>query len=248
MATYYSQRTTKGGLQVTESILVSPEAGAMPGVPGLWLPEHIKGWKLVTAAVHKRGGIIYAQICHHGRAALPQFTGLPTVSASATPWSTEEKYPYPLPGTSSRVHLKDFPPIELTEEHLKKTVQDFVTAARNAIQAGFDGIEIHAGNGYLLEQFLGSGVNRRTDAYGGSAEKRSRLVVEVVEEVGKAIGIENVAVRLSPWGVYNDIDDGDRFETWSTLCRLLGNLGEMSYVHLLKRGRRKGRSGRRVGV
>jgi 2,4-dienoyl-CoA reductase-like NADH-dependent reductase (Old Yellow Enzyme family) len=122
----------------------------------------------------------------------------------------------------------------MTEVHLKRTVRDFVTAAKNAIEAEFDGVEIHAGNGYLLEQFLGSGVNKRTDAYGGSAEKRCRFVVEVVEAVGKAIGIENVAVRLSPWGVYNDIDDDDRFETWGTLCRLLGEVGRISYVHFVE--------------
>ncbi|KAH8787193.1 hypothetical protein BGZ57DRAFT_133695 [Hyaloscypha finlandica] len=234
IATYYSQRTTPGGLQITESTLISPSAGAMPGVPGLWLPEQIEGWKLVTSAVHKKGGIIYAQLCHHGRVALPHFTGLPTVSASATPWSTDEKYPYPPPGESSRVMLKEFPPLELSEEGLKSTIADFVTAAKHAMEAGFDGVELHAGNGYLLEQFLASGVNKRTDKYGGSAENRCRFVVEVVEEVGKAIGIENVAVRMSPWGVYNDIQDDDRFETWGTLCRALGKLGGLSYVHFVE--------------
>ena len=188
----------------------------------------------MTSAVHAKGGIIYAQLCHHGRVALPQFTGLPTASASATPWSTDEKYPYPPPGESSRVHLKDFPPIELSEEHLKRTVGDFVAAARNAMEAGFDGVELHAGNGYLLEQFLGSGVNKRTGAYGGSAENRCRIVVEIAEAVGMEVGIENVGVRMSPWGVYNDIQDDDRFETWSTLCGLLGKLGGLSYAHFVE--------------
>lgn len=234
MATYYSQRSTPGGLQITESTLISPSAGAMPGVPGLWLPEQIEGWKLVTSAVHSKGGIIYAQLCHHGRVALPQFTGVPTVSSSPTPWSTDEKYPYPPPGESSRVHLKDFAPLGLSEEGLKKTIEEFVTAAKNAREAGFDGVELHAGNGYLLEQFLASGVNKRTDKYGGSAENRCCFVVEVVEAVGKAIGIENVAVRMSPWGVYNDIQDDDRYETWGTLCRGLGKLGGLSYVHFVE--------------
>jgi 2,4-dienoyl-CoA reductase-like NADH-dependent reductase (Old Yellow Enzyme family) len=206
----------------------------MPGVPGLWLPSQIEGWKLVTSAVHAKGGIIYAQLCHHGRVALPQFTGLPTVSVSAIPWSIDEKYPYPPPGESSRVMLKDFPPQDLSEEGLKNTISEFVTAAKNAMEAGFDGVEIHAGNGYLLEQFLASGVNKRTDAYSGSAENRCRFVVEVTEAVGKEIGIENVAVRMSPWGVYNDISDEDRFETWSTLCKILGGLGGLSYVHFVE--------------
>lgn len=130
--------------------------------------------------------------------------------------------------------LKEFPSLELSEEGLKSTIADFVTAAKNAMEAGFDGVELHAGNGYLLEQFLASGVNKKTDKYGGSAENRCRFVVEVVEEVGKAIGIENVAVRMSPWGVYNDIQDDDRFETWGTLCRALGKLGGLSYVHFVE--------------
>lgn len=130
--------------------------------------------------------------------------------------------------------LKEFPPLELSEEGLKSTIADFVAAAKNAMEAGFDGVELHAGNGYLLEQFLASGVNKRTDKYGGSAENRCRFVIEIVEEVGKAIGIENVAVRMSPWGVYNDIQDDDRFETWGTLCRALGKLGGLSYVHFVE--------------
>jgi 2,4-dienoyl-CoA reductase-like NADH-dependent reductase (Old Yellow Enzyme family) len=206
----------------------------MPGIPGLWLPSQIEGWKLVTEAVHAKGGIIYAQLCHHGRAALPQFTGLPIVSASSTPWSTDEKYPYPPPGESSRVVLKDSPPQELSEEGLKSTISEFVIAAKNAMEAGFDGVEIHAGNGYLLEQFLASGVNKRIDAYGGSAENRCIFVLKVTEAVGKEIGIENVAVRMSPWGVYNDMFDEDRFETWSTLCAGLGKLGGLSYVHFVE--------------
>ncbi|PMD31761.1 FMN-linked oxidoreductase [Hyaloscypha variabilis F] len=234
LANYYSQRSTPNGLQITENILISPSAGAMPGVPGLWLPEQVSGWKEVTSAVHAKGGIIYAQLCHHGRAALPQFTGLPTVSASATPWSTDEKYPYPPPGESSRVQLRDFPPKELSEQEIQSTIQEFVTAARNAREAGFDGVEVHAGNGYLLEQFLASGVNKRKDKYGGSAENRSRFVVEVVDAVGSAIGVQNMAVRMSPWGVYNDIEDGDRFNTWRTLCEGLGKLGGLSYVHFVE--------------
>ena len=188
----------------------------------------------MTSAVHVKGGIIYAQLCHHGRVALPQFTGLPTVSASATPWSTDEKYPYPPPGESSRVHLKDYPLAELSREGIETTIQEFVTAAQNAKEAGFDGVEIHAGNGYLLEQFLASGVNKRTDKYGGNPENRCRFVLEVTEAVGRAIGTQNVAVRMSPWGVYNDIFDEDRFETWSTLCKGLGKLGGLSYVHFVE--------------
>jgi 2,4-dienoyl-CoA reductase-like NADH-dependent reductase (Old Yellow Enzyme family) len=130
--------------------------------------------------------------------------------------------------------LKEFPPLELSEEGLKSTIADFVAAAKNAMEAGFDGVELHAGNGYLLEQFLASGVNKRTDKYGGSAENRCRFVIEIVEEVGKTVGIENVAVRMSPWGVYNDIQDDDRFETWGTLCRALGKLGGLSYVHFVE--------------
>ncbi|KUJ09405.1 12-oxophytodienoate reductase [Mollisia scopiformis] len=237
IAKYYGQRATPGGLLVTESIMPSPEAGGMPGVPGLWLKEHGEGWKLTTKAVHSAGGIIFAQLTHHGRCALSIFTSTPIHSASATPYSTDEKYAYPAHGKpySDRVFMKDHPPTAMTKTDIERTIKDYVSAARMAVkESGFDGVELHAGNGYLVEQFLSSNVNIRTDEYGGSPEKRCRFALEVLEGLVKEVGMERVAVRFSPWGVYGDVHDEARFETWSFLCREIARrwpgFGYVSFV------------------
>jgi 2,4-dienoyl-CoA reductase-like NADH-dependent reductase (Old Yellow Enzyme family) len=130
---------------------------------------------------------------------------------------------------------KDFPPIELTPSHIAQTIADYVSAAKMAIESGFDGIEIHGGNGYLVDQFLNSNVNIRTDSYGGDAAGRCRFLLELVEGIGGAIGEEKVAVRLTPWGVYNDMFDENRWETWSFLCLELGKrFPRLSYVHFVE--------------
>jgi 2,4-dienoyl-CoA reductase-like NADH-dependent reductase (Old Yellow Enzyme family) len=190
----------------------------------------------VTKSVHAKKGVIYAQLTHHGRYALPQFTSFPTVSASATPFSTDEKYAYPPPGTNTRVHLKDYPPIELSLDHLQATIADYVRAAEMAMEAGFDGVEIHGGNGYLVEQFLSSNVNVRIDDYGGSPEKRCKFAIDLVAAVGAAIGIHRVAIRLSPFGIYGDMHDSQRYETWSCLCKRLREVssGKLSYVSFIE--------------
>jgi 2,4-dienoyl-CoA reductase-like NADH-dependent reductase (Old Yellow Enzyme family) len=241
-ATYYSQRATPGGLVISESIHPSASSGAMPGVPGLWLREHIAGWRQVTDAVHARGGVMYAQLTHHGRAAIPQFAGHVPLSSSATPWSSEEKYPYPPPDTpkgtpymESLVQFRDYPPREMAVEDIRRTVRDYVDAARMAVEAGFDGVEIHGGNGYLVDQFLSSNVNRRVDEYGGGVAGRCRFVLELIESVGAEIGLANLAVRLSPFGVYNDVADADRWETYTYLLReIKDRFGGISYVHFVE--------------
>lgn len=174
--------------------------------------------------------------------------GRPLVSSSATPWSTDEKYPYPPPDESSRVMYKDFPPEALTEEGIKRTIADHVAAAKMAVRAGFDGVELHGGNGYLLEQFLSSNVNKRKDRYGGSSEKRCEFVLELLEEVGKAVGLENVSLRLSPWGVYNDMSDEARWETWSFLCKeIKSRFWGISYVSFVEPRMGRGNSSLRAG-
>jgi 2,4-dienoyl-CoA reductase-like NADH-dependent reductase (Old Yellow Enzyme family) len=130
---------------------------------------------------------------------------------------------------------KDFPPEALSEDGIKRTISDHVAAAKMAIRAGFDGVELHGGNGYLLEQFLSSNVNKRMDKYGGSSEKRCAFVLELLEEVGKVIGLENVSLRLSPWGVYNDMSDEARWDTWSFLCKeIKRRFGGISYVSFVE--------------
>ncbi|CZR63009.1 related to 12-oxophytodienoate reductase [Phialocephala subalpina] len=220
IAKYYAQRATPGGLIVTESIMPSPEAGAMPGCTGLWLKEHGEGWKLTTNAVHAKGGTIFAQLTHHGRSALSIFTGTPIYSASSTPYSTDEKYTHPALGKSysDRELYRDHPPVAMTQEDIDRTIGGYVKAAKIAMnESGFDGVEVHGGNGYLVEQFLSSNVNLREDGYGGSPDRRCRFALEVLEALVKEVGEERVAVRLSPWGVYGGVHDENRWETWSFL-------------------------------
>ncbi|KAF8850165.1 12-oxophytodienoate reductase [Acephala macrosclerotiorum] len=238
IAKYYAQRATPGGLIVTESIMPSPEAGAMPGAPGLWLREHGEGWRLTTEAVHAKGGTIFAQLTHHGRSALSIFTGTPVYSASATPYSTDEKYTHPAFGKSysDRKFYKDHPPTAMTQTDIDRTISDYVAAAKMAIKkSGFGGVEVHGGNGYLIEQFLSSNVNVRTDDYGGSPERRCRFALEVLEALVKELGQEKIAVRLSPWGVYGDVHDDARFETWSfLLSEIAGRWPGFAYVSFVE--------------
>jgi 2,4-dienoyl-CoA reductase-like NADH-dependent reductase (Old Yellow Enzyme family) len=227
----------------------------MPGVPGLFIEEQKAGWKKIADAIHAQGGYAYLQLWyakrkrknkfsgteltnvrHSGRANIPQMTGTPIVSPSGLPWDNpDECFAYPPPHTSKQVRYIDNPPIELTVEHIKKTIQDYVRTAKWAMECGFDGVEVHGGNGYLPEQFLASNVNKRTDAYGGSPEKRCTFTLELMEELSKAIGDENLAIRLSPFGLFNQIRCEQRMETWTTLCRKLKEAHPtLSYVSFIE--------------
>ncbi|KAK6584482.1 hypothetical protein PZA11_002706 [Diplocarpon coronariae] len=233
--TYYEQRTTPGGLLISEGIPPSVQCNGMPGVPGLFHPSQIAGWREVVSGVHKKGGFIYAQLWNAGRAAIPHHTGGPTISASATPYDSDEVYAYPPPGTSTRVRYQDFPPEELSIEGIKKQIDDYVAAAQAAVEeCGFDGVELHGGNGYLPEQFLSSNINVRTDDYGGSPEKRCRFVLEVMDALVEAVGEDRVAIRLTPFGLYNQARGEQRVETWGFLCRELRRRHSLSYVHFIE--------------
>jgi 2,4-dienoyl-CoA reductase-like NADH-dependent reductase (Old Yellow Enzyme family) len=146
MALYYGQRASRGGLLVTEGIPPSLEASGMPYVPGLFHEAQAQGWKRVIDAVHAKGGYIYAQLWHAGRATIPHMTGQEVVSASATAWETDEKFPYRTPD-GEKIAYRDFPPTAMTETHMANTIADFVKAARLALDVGFDGVEINGGNG-----------------------------------------------------------------------------------------------------
>ncbi|KAI1075666.1 NADH:flavin oxidoreductase/NADH oxidase [Whalleya microplaca] len=238
VALYYGQRASHGGLLITEGIPPSLEASGMPNVPGLFHEAQVPGWKKVVEAVHTKGGFIYAQLWHAGRATVPQFTGTTPVSASATPWDTDEKYPFRTPFTKEKIAYRNYPPIALTHEHIKKTIDDFVAAAKLAREIGFDGIEINGGNGNLVDQFLHSNINTRTDEYGGSPEKRSRFLLELTAALAGAIGASNVAVRLEPTGLYQHTRGADRVETWGYLSQQLADLyqddNKLSYVHFIE--------------
>ncbi|KAK0100004.1 hypothetical protein ONS95_013178 [Cadophora gregata] len=144
-------------------------------------------------------------------------------------------YPYPPPGTSTQVNYKNFPPEELSIEGIKTQITDYVVAARAAIEeCGFDGVELHGGNGYLPEQFLSSNINVRTDEYGGNPEKRCRFVLEAMDALVQAVGEDRAAIRLTPFGLYNDARGMQRMRTWGFLCQELKRKHKLSYVHFIE--------------
>lgn len=237
MVEYYTQRATDGGLIISEGIPPSLEGNGMPGVPGIFRPDQVAGWKRVVDAVHAKGGFIYAQLWHSGRVNIPQLTGTPIVAPSAVPWDDPtEVNAHPPPFEDKQVPYADYPPIELTVDHIRRTIADYVAAAAAAVeQAGFDGVELHGGNGYLPEQFLSSNVNRRTDAYGGTPEKRCTFVLELMDALAAKVGQDRLAIRLSPFGLFNQSRGEQRVETWGHLSReLKARLPNLAYVSFVE--------------
>ena len=227
MATYYAQRAT-AGLIITEGTSPSANGLGYARIPGLFSAEQIAGWKLVTEAVHAKNGVIFAQLMHTGRIAhpdnLPEGAEIiaPTALAAAGDMWTDAAGMQPQPT-----------PRELTTAEVKAAVQEFVQAAKNAVEAGFDGIELHGANGYLIEQFLHPVANQRTDEYGGSVENRSRFLLEVAAGAVAAIGANKVGIRLSPYGVSGDLPHYDQIEeTYLHLAQHLQKLG-LVYLHLV---------------
>ncbi|MBF9067136.1 oxidoreductase [Streptacidiphilus fuscans] len=227
MATYYAQRAS-AGLIVAEAATPSAVGRTYPNIPGIHEPSHVAGWRRVTDAVRAAGGRMFLQLQHGGRVGHPANSGLVPVAPS----------PVPLPDT---VHTADgsqpaVVPRELTVEEIRSTVADFAAAARMAIEAGFDGVEVHAANGYLLHQFLAQGTNHRTDAYGGDVAGRVRFVVEVVRAVVEAVGAERVGLRISPGVTVNGIEEGDTDAVYPALLDALADLGpgaELAYLHVV---------------
>lgn len=209
----------------------------MPGVPGLFCPEQAAGWKKVVDAVHAQGGYIYAQLWHSGRANIPQLTGTPILAPSAVPWDDPtETFAYPPPHTTSPVRLADHPPTAMTHSQIHQTISDYRTAARLAMsECGFDGVELHAGNGYLPEQFLSSNSNVRDDEYGGDPQRRCRFPLELTAALADEVGQENLAIRLTPLGLFNQSRGTQRLETWGHLCRELRRaMPRLSYASFVE--------------
>ncbi|GAO18768.1 uncharacterized protein UV8b_04921 [Ustilaginoidea virens] len=233
---YYKQRATPGGLMISEGLPPSVEGNAMPGVPGLFVPEQAREWKRVVQAVHAKGAYIYAQLWHSGRANIPHLTGTPILAPSSVPWEdADECFSYPPPHTATRVKLAQYPPREMTREDIARTIEDHCRSAALAVEIGFDGVELHGGNGYLAEQFLSSNSNRRTDEYGGTAEKRCKFVLDLMDALAGTVGPENLAIRLTPFGLFNQARGEQRIETWSHLCRQLKRrLPGLSYVSFVE--------------
>src|SRR5215207_1933077 len=224
MATYYGQRAG-AGLIVTEGAQPSPVGQGYPNTPGLHTAEQVEGWKPVTAAVHEQGGLIFAQLMHTGRIGHPSLyeqeltpIGASPVKAAGTVFTME--------GPNEFVT-----PQPLDSDGITETVEDFASSARNAIEAGFDGVELHGANGYLLHQFLSTNANQRDDEWGGSSEGRIRLTVEVTKAVADAVDADRVGLRISPANPFNDIVEDDHRDTYFALLEALNPLG-LAYLHI----------------
>ncbi len=217
MAEYYAQRAS-AGLIISEATSVTPMGVGYAETPGLWSDEQVQGWKLITSAVHKKGGRIFAQLWHVGRISAPMFlNGELPVSASAI---------QPKGHVSLVRPLQDYvTPRALETSELPGIVEAYRKAAMNAQMAGFDGVEVHGANGYLLDQFLQDSTNKRTDEYGGPIQNRARLLMEVTDGVASVFGPEYVGVHLAPRMDTHDMGDSDRLGTFSYVARELGERG-----------------------
>ncbi|GGN16028.1 alkene reductase [Lentzea pudingi] len=220
-ATYYAQRAT-AGLIVTEGVHPNAVGQAGPFMPGIHTDDQVKAWRLVTDAVHANGGRIFAQLMHGGRIGHPDVAGHHPVGPSAIAAGTEVFTPSGM--TSAPV------PRALETAEVAEQVQAFAGAARRAVDAGFDGVELHGANGYLIQQFLSSSANERTDRYGGSTTGRIRFAVEAVEAVADAIGADRVGIRLSPGGEIQGIVEEDVPVLYGELLKALPDI---AYVHVL---------------
>jgi N-ethylmaleimide reductase len=225
MAEYYAQRAS-GGLLITECTMVAPNTSAFTTEPGIYAPEQIAGWKKVTDAVHAKGGRIFMQIWHAGRAAHPAMNGgAENVGPSAIAIDGEVHTP--------QGKLPNAQPRALTLEEVPAMVEAYVQGAKNAIEAGFDGVEVHGANGYLIDQFLRDSANQRTDGYGGALENRARFLFEVLTAVTAAIGADRVGLRLSPLNSYNSMIDSDPLALIGFLAERL-NAFNLAYLHVMR--------------
>ncbi|KAK4235417.1 hypothetical protein C8A03DRAFT_36732 [Achaetomium macrosporum] len=221
MATHYAQRAASlpGTLLVSEGTFISPSAGGYGNIPGIWNDAQVAAWTQITDAVHAKGGFIFCQLWALGRAANPVVAaqeGFTVHSSSAV-----------------AMHEGKVVPHEMSVAEIKQRVAEYAAAARNAIRAGFDGVEIHAANGYLIDQFTQDTCNRRTDEYGGSVENRSRFVVEVVDAVVQAVGAERTGIRLSPWSTWQAMRMGDPVQQFEDVIRKISGRG-LAYLHLVR--------------
>ncbi|KAI4132609.1 MAG: hypothetical protein LQ347_002519 [Umbilicaria vellea] len=217
---YYSQRASvPGTLLITEATFISPRGSGFKNVPGIWNADQIEGWKPITDAVHAKKSFIYLQLWALGRTAVPgilKSAGGDFVSSSAVPMSDNSPTPR-----------------EMTEDEIHQFIRDYAQAANNAIEAGFDGVEIHGANGYLIDQFTQDTCNKRTDAWGGSVEKRARFGLEVARAVVEAVGADKVGMRLSPFSSFQGMKMEDPHPTFTCLANGLKDL-KLAYLHVVE--------------
>jgi len=229
-AEYYAQRATPGGLIIAEASPVMAGGFGNPGVPGIHSEAQVKGWRTVVDAVHARGGVIFLQLWHVGRVSHSSFQpdGALPVAPSAVPISAELKTM-----TADGKPASYETPRALETSEIAGIVEAFRQGASNAMKAGFDGVEIHGANGYLIEQFLQSRSNLRTDQYGGGIENRARFLMEITEAVIGVWGASRVGVRLSPYGIANDSGEADPMPLYSHVIQSLDPLG-LAYLHFIE--------------
>ena len=227
MATYYGMRA-EAGLLITEGTAPSPNGIGYARIPGIYAPEQIKAWRPVADAVHARGGHIFMQLMHTGRVSHPlnmpagaRVLAPSAIAKSDKMWTdTQGMQPHPVPEA-------------MTEEDIHQAIEEFAQAAVNAIDAGFDGVELHGANGYLIEQFINVASNHRTDGWGGSVAGRIRFPVAVARRVAERIGANRVGIRVSPYGVFNDMTPDETVEeTFATLADELSKIG-LAYIHIV---------------
>ena len=221
MKEYYGQRASvPGTLLISEGTLISPSAcGAFANAPGIWSNDQVAAWRMITDEVHHKGCFIFCQLFAIGRAAdagLAKAEGIDIIGPSAIP--IKEGAPIPRP---------------MSIEEIQRTVQDFATASKNAIRAGFDGVECHAANGYLVDQFIQDVSNKRNDQYGGSVENRSRLVKDIIEAIVDAIGPERVGLRLSPWSPFQGMGMEHPIPQFSDIITKASR-SSLAYLHLVE--------------
>jgi N-ethylmaleimide reductase len=227
-AWYYGQRASAGGLLVTEATQISQRGQGYPATPGIHSPEQVAGWRLVTDAVHDKHGLIFLQLWHVGRISHPSHQpdrGLPLAPSPVKPAGNAF--------TASWERAPFETPREISFEEIPVLVDEYREAARNALAAGFDGVELHAANGYLLDQFLRDDTNKRSDHYGGSFENRARFLHEVLASVGEVFGLNRVGIRLSPLGTFNDMHDSDPVGMFRYVLRSLAPK-PIAYIHLIE--------------
>jgi len=227
-ARYYAQRASAGGLLVSEATQISQRAQGYPATPGIHSAEQVAGWRLVTEAVHNKGGLIFLQLWHVGRISHPSHQpdgGLPIAPSPVK--SAGNAF------TATWERAAFLTPREIRLEEIPFLVEEYRAAARNALAAGFDGVELHGANGYLIDQFLRNGTNKRTDAYGGPFENRARFLLEILDAVGEVFGADRVGIRLSPLGRFNDMSDSDPLGLFGYVLRSLAQKS-VAYVHLLE--------------
>lgn len=226
MATYYRQRAS-AGLIISEASQVSPQGVGYPNTPGIHSAEQVRAWRAITDAVHQEGGKIYLQLWHVGRVSHP----------SLQPKGQQPVAPSPIRPEGQAFTYEGQQPFQtpraLELDEIPGIVEQFVSGARNALQAGFDGVEVHGANGYLLDQFLRSGSNHRDDRYGGSVENRARLLLEITDAVSAVAGSGRTSVRLSPGSTFNDMHDDRPAETFHYVARELGKR-DLAYLHVIE--------------